>query len=189
MAELTERLNQIYDRVTDEDFLKCRGLGNEIAFYIFDYSPEHELKVRSHIDFVIKRINSQTQLKVAKVNLFNILVEHLKSRNLLDKSCQLEVSKGIEHLEKAVKAPLKTENLVKIFQESVKPDEYDIVFISGIGNSWPLARAHSLLNNLQPILCDTPLVLFYPGCYDGQSFKLFNKLRSNPYYRAFRLVP
>jgi hypothetical protein len=34
----------------------------------------------------------------------------------------------------------------------------------------------------------TPLVLFYPGIYDGQSLRLFGTLKDKPYYRAFRLV-
>jgi len=188
MAYLNERLNQIYDHVTSQDFLTCQKTTGEIAFYIFDYSPEDELKVRDHINFLLKRIGGQTDLKVVNVNLFEFLVEHLESRGLLKQACKLEINKGIKELEKAVRAPLKPENLVKLFKEKVKPNEYDLVFISGIGNAWPLARAHSLLNNLQSIIDSTPLVLFYPGTYDGQSFKLFGKLKSNPYYRAFRLI-
>ena len=189
MANLTERLNQIYDIITTEDFLKCRGLGNEIAFYIFDYPPEEELTVRDHIDFMLKRIKSQTGFKVADINLFEFVVDHLKSRNLFDKSCEVEVKHGISQLEKAVRAPLKPENLVKLFQEKVRPEEYDLTVVRGIGNAWPLARAHSLLNNLQPIMKSKPLVLFYPGTYDKQSFNLFGKLKSNAYYRAFPLIP
>lgn len=189
MANLTERLNQIYDIVTTENFLKCRGLGNEIAFYIFDYPPEEELKVRNHIDFMLKRIKNQTNYKVADINLFEFVVEHLKSRNLFDKSCDIEVKQGIPQLEKAIKAPLKPENLIKLFQEKIRPDEHDLTVVRGVGNAWPLARAHSLLNNLQPAWKNRPLVLFYPGIYDGQFFKLFDKITSNPYYRAFRLIP
>ena len=37
---LTHRLNQILPKLTSDDFLRARGIGNEIAFYIFDYAPE-----------------------------------------------------------------------------------------------------------------------------------------------------
>ena len=30
-------------------------------------------------------------------------------------------------------------------------------------------------------------VVFYPGRYDGQSLRLFGKLKNNNYYRAFKL--
>ena len=54
---------------------------------------------------------------------------------------------------------------------------------------WPLLRAHSLLNNLHAVMGKTPLVLFYPGRYDGHSLRLFGKIKGANYYRAFRLVP
>ena len=50
-------------------------------------------------------------------------------------------------------------------------------------------RAHNLLNKLHALLGHKPLVLFYPGHYSGQSLALFNKIPSNNYYRAFKLVP
>ena len=40
-----------------------------------------------------------------------------------------------------------------------------------------------------PVMGQTPLVMFYPGKYDGQSLRLFGKLKNNNYYRAFKLVP
>ena len=43
---LNERLNKILPRVISDDFLSGSGIGNEIAFYIFDYPPEDELRVR-----------------------------------------------------------------------------------------------------------------------------------------------
>ena len=57
------------------------------------------------------------------------------------------------------------------------------------GSAWPLLRAHTLLNNLHTVMGQTPLVLFYPGRYDGQSLRLFGKLKNTNYYRAFKLVP
>ena len=35
---------------------------------------------------------------------------------------------------------------------------------------------------------DTPLLMFYPGRYDGYSLNLFSKLADDHYYRAVRLV-
>jgi len=34
-----------------------------------------------------------------------------------------------------------------------------------------------------------PLVMFFPGRYDGQSLRLFDRLDDGNYYRAFKLVP
>ena len=76
-----------------------------------------------------------------------------------------------------------------VFAEVAKPEQHDLVIVSGVGSVWPLLRSHTLLNNLQPVMGNTPLVMFYPGRYDGQSLRLFGKIKSNNYYRAFKLVP
>ena len=52
-----------------------------------------------------------------------------------------------------------------------------------------MLRTHTLLSALHPHMRDTPLLMLYPGRYDGQSLRLFGKLSDNNYYRAFRLVP
>lgn len=57
-----------------------------------------------------------------------------------------------------------------------------------VGAVYPLLRTHTLLSALHPLMHETPLVLFYPGRYDGYSLRLFNKLSEDHYYRAFRLV-
>ena len=75
------------------------------------------------------------------------------------------------------------------FAEVAQPEQHDLVIVSGVGSVWPLLRSHTLLNNLQPVMGKTPLVMFYPGRYDGQSLRLFGKLKNNNYYRAFKLVP
>jgi len=185
---LTQRLNEILPKVTSTEFLSGKGLGNEIAFYIFDYPPEAELRIREHIRFLMSHIpKNRPGLRVKHVNLFDLIVDHLKERNLLEKSFQMQIDKGDKALEKALRGPLKSEKLVQIFVEVVQPEEQDLVLVSGVGGVWPLVRSHNLLNNLQTVMGQTPLVMFYPGRYDGQALRLFGKIKSNNYYRAFRL--
>ena len=187
---LTDRLNQILPKVISDEFLRGTGIGNEIAFYIFDYPPEEELRVREHIRFLLDHIPKQKPgLRVKHINLFDFVLEYLKSRNLLDKALKMQQEKGDEALKKALSGPLHENKLAAVFAEVPQPDHHDLVLISGVGSVWPLLRSHTLLNNLHPIMGRTPLVMFYPGRYDGQSLRLFGKLTNNNYYRAFKLVP
>ena len=117
------------------------------------------------------------------------MLDYLKSRNLLDRALQMQREKGDEALQKALAGPLHETKLKARFAEVAKPEEHDLVIISGVGTVWPLLRSHTLLNNLQTVMGRTPLVLFYPGRYDGQSLRLFGKVKSAPYYRAFKLLP
>lgn len=187
---LTDRLNEILPKITSDDFLSGKGLGNEIAFYIFDYPPEEELRVRDHVRFLLEHIPKQKpNLRAAHVNLFDLIVDHLKQRNLLDRSFQKQREDGDAALEKALRSPLKPEKLAQIFVDVVHPTEQDLVLVSGVGSAWPLVRTHSLLSNLHPVMKATPLVMFYPGRYDGQTIRLFGRIKSKNYYRAFKLVP
>jgi hypothetical protein len=187
---LTEQLNQILPRVTSDDFLSGKGLGNEIAFYIFDYPAEEELRVREHVCFLLDHIPQRRPgLRVNHINLFDFVLEYLQKRNLLDKALKMQQEKGDDALKKALTGPLHEDKLAAVFAEVAQPAQHDLVLLSGVGSVWPLLRSHTLLNNLHPVMGRTPLVMFYPGRYDGQSLRLFGKLKSTHYYRAFRLVP
>ena len=187
--DLDERLNKILDKVTADDFLGGQGLGNEVPFYAFDYLPQDEVKVREHVRFlqgaIIKR---RPELKVAFINLFELMLDMLKDRNKLDQSIEMQAKKGDDYMLKALKAPLDAGKVAKELVDRYPPSEFGLLVINGVGSAYPLIRTHNLLNNLQPFMGQTPLVVFYPGLYDGQSLKLFGQLGEKPYYRAFRLV-
>ena len=187
---LTERLNQILPRVTSDSFLSGAGLGNEIAFYIFAYPPERELEVRRHIAFLLEQIpHHRPGLRVRHVNLFDFAIGHLQDRNLLDKALRMQREKEPRHVIAQIETILDPEKTKYAFADAASPTEHDLVFVSGVGSVFPMMRAHKLLNNIHTVMNTTPLVLFYPGRYDGQHLSLFGKLKSDNYYRAFKLVP
>jgi len=185
-----DRLNQILPKITHEDFLSGRGLGNEIAFFIFDYPAEDELRMRQHITFLLDHIpKHKPHLRLAHVNLFDFVIDHLRERKLLEKTLELQRTKGGDFVLRNLEKILHPEKLAPLFAERVSPNEKDLVLVSGVGSVWPLMRTHSLLSNLHPVMGKTPLVMFYPGKYDGQSLRLFGKIKTDSYYRAFRLIP
>ena len=187
---LNQRLNKILPRIISDDFLSGSGVGNEIAFYIFDYPPEDELRVRDYLRTLLDHIPKQKHgLRVKDIDLFDFVLDYLKNRKLLDKAMQMQRDKGDEALKKALAGPLHESKLAGYFAEVAQPEQHDLVIVSGVGSVWPLLRSHALLNNLQPVMGKTPLVMFYPGRYDGQSLRLFGKLKNANYYRAFKLVP
>ncbi len=187
--DFDQRLNQILARITANDFLHGRGLGNEIPFYAFDYPPEQELAVRAHIAFLLEQIpKHRPNLHIAHVDLFSLIIDTLKARNFFNKALEMQRQKGNAALLKALAAPLAAGKLAAALLDQTEPGTKDVVLVSGIGSAYPLLRTHNLLNNLHAGMGSTPLVLFYPGVYDGQSLRLFGILQDTPYYRAFRLV-
>lgn len=184
------RLNQILPRLTSPELLTNSGLGNEIGFYIFDYPPEKELVVREHVSHLLNQLHKKhSDIKVKHVNLFELVVDYLKSRNHLDKALKIEREKGEGELLKSLAKSLNEEKLAKWFGETIQPQNFDLILMTGVGSAYPLIRSHGVLNNLPSIVGRVPLIVFFPGKYDMQSLKLFERINDSNYYRAFRLVP
>ena len=194
---LTERLNQILPRITNDDFLSSEGIGNEIACYIFDYPAKDELKVREHIKFMMERMASHhSGLKVLHLNMLDVVLEYLEQRRLLDKALKMQETRGDVAVLQALEGPLAAEKVRDFIATEHKPSEHDLLLLSGVGSVWPMLRAHSLLNCLHTVMGKTPMVMFYPGSFDGTTLRLFGQVASTtsspgtkPYYRAFTLVP
>jgi len=187
---LHDRLNQIPDKILSPEFLRGQGLGNEIGFWIFDYEPESELDVREYIQFLEGMLAKKHEhLKVVNINLLKSLVDYLGDRHFVEKAIEMQKNKGDDALLKALKGPLHMDKFAPYLTTKYSATDRDIIFITGVGSVWPLLRAHSLLNSLHSLLGHKPVVLFYPGHYNGQAMSLFGKIPSDNYYRAFKLVP
>lgn len=189
MSALDTRLNQILERITADDFLAGKGLGNEIPFHAFDYPPEDELKVRQHIEFLLAQAPKRRPgLRIAHINLFELALEMMQEANHFEKALAVQAKKGDSAVLKTLTKTLGGKAVAQEINNRVDFAETDVLFLSGVGNAYPMIRSHNVLNNLQPYTGQTPLVLFFPGQYDGQSLQLFGRLPDTPYYRAFRLV-
>ena len=186
-----ERLNQVLPRLASPDVLDNLGAGGEIGFWVFDYPPEHEMQMRSWITEVIApglpKLKPGIRFKV--VDLFDFVIDLLEERNLLDKAFAKQVKEGDESVLKSLRPVLKEDKLAARLVETVGVQDLDLLLIKGVGAVYPMLRTHTLLSALHPHMRDTPLVMFYPGRYDGHSLRLFNTLTEDHYYRAFRLVP
>jgi hypothetical protein len=186
-----ERLNQILPRLTSRDFLDSKGLGNEIGFWIFDYPPDREMDMRSFLSrIIVPALAKQVPaLRADTIDLFQLVIGLLEERNLLDKAMAMQLSKGDESTLVALRSVLKEDKIAQKIASQHDIANLDMLILTGVGPVYPMLRTHTLLSALHPIMGDTPLLLFFPGRYDGHSLRLFNTLGEDHYYRAFRLVP
>lgn len=186
-----QRLNQILPRITSEDFLQNRGLGNEIGFWIFEYPPEQELAMRDFLTTTVEPAltKQQPRLRHASVNLFELVIGLLEERKLLDKAIDMQAAQGDAKALESLRRVLKEDKLAQRLVQLHPPESLGLLMLTGVGAVYPMLRTHTLLSALHPLMKNTPLLMFFPGRYDGYSLRLFNKLTDKHYYRAFRLVP
>lgn len=190
MKSIYERIDEILPKIVDPSFRENKGLGNEIGFYIFDYNPKYELLIRDRVEFIKDKAKSAYGLNIVEFDLYEIMLQLLDSKGYLKKNFIMEEKKGSEQVfnatKKALRLTLDNDLLVQYISERL--DEADIVFLTGIGKAWPIIRSHTVLNNLHRIVEKQPLIMFFPGTYDGGSLMLFNYLKDDNYYRAFQLI-
>lgn len=189
--DIYERLDKILPKIQQKNFRENKGLGNEIGFHVFDYDPEDEFIVRKHIDFLKDKTNNEdSQISIKEFDLYEIMLEILVNKNYLDRTFKMEEQRGTEYIINAVKKTLrltqKNDLIVEYIRERISSN--DIIFITGVGKAWPIIRSHTVLNTLHSVVEDVPLIMFFPGVYDGLELKLFNEIKDDNYYRAFKLI-
>ena len=191
MNTLEERLDKAEALIKKPSFRQNKGLGNEVGYYIFDYPPEQELLVRERVEYIRKKNEqSDDEYRIVVFDLYEIIIEILKEKGYLEKCYEFEKKRGFDRITKAVgnmlRITAKDSLIVNYIRE--RTPEKAIVFLVGIGKCYPILRSHTVLNNLHQVIDNVPVVMFYPGKYDGQELILFGEIKDDNYYRAFKLV-
>ena len=187
MASINARLDQIIPKIKEQKFIDGRGLGNEISFYIFDYDPEDELLVRDYIKHIKKEFNiAGSARSIIEFDLYKILLELAKDMGIFEEMFRMEEQEGRGKLLEAITEFAEP----KIFLDKIEAElgDHNVVLLTGIGKVFPFVRSHNILNKLQEVIDKIPVILFFPGVYDGQSLSIFGKLKDDNYYRAFQLI-
>ncbi len=184
---IEERLELVKEKVQTEDFLKRRGTVGEIAFYIFDYPPEKEMMIRE----TISRLKSNLEKKsihVLDIDLYNLCLEILDEKISIEKVIDFEKNKGSKELFHKLEPTLKPEIIRDVIKVKMQERSLDLLFLTGVGKVWPMVRSHEILNTLQTVVNQVPMIMFYPGTWIRNELSLFDKFMDNNYYRAFRLI-
>jgi len=195
MASLEERLDQLEAAIRKPSFRQNKGKANEVNYWVFDYAPEKELDVRERIAYLKSKNTKGTDgFELVVFDLYDIITDHLESKNFVSKCESFEEKKGIAYVATTVQRTLKITDkdnlIVKYIIEHTT--ENAVVFLTGIGKCYPLLQSPEVFNkvlyNMPQEFADVPMVLFYPGTYTEQELIVFNELKEDNYYRAFRIV-
>lgn len=184
MSNITERLDQLKKTIQEEDFLKGRGLSNEINIRMFCYNAKDEMAVRYFTEHLS---NEELTCNVQIIDLYETFLSICEDKRILNRIPKLEERKGKDFLEKQFEKTCNSEVFTKKIID-IFDDNNDLLLITGVGKVFPFMRVHALLNTLQEYFNNKPIVVLYPGTFDGHYVKLFNKLKSNEYYRAFNMI-
>lgn len=189
---MQDRFNHLLGVISGQRFLNKQGLGNEVPFFICPFRPGEEVAM-ARLQRQLQNKLDQTGVRTLDINLYDLSIELLKERGILDQILEMEASVSKAELKELLQGVLDPEaHLVPAISKRMQDADFDVMFISGVGEVFPYIRSHNVLNNLQSAAKDKPTLMFFPGAYThsletGASLDLFGRLRDDKYYRAFNI--
>ena len=191
---LTQQEEHLFKVLSSQRFLKMEGLGNEVAHFIYDYDPTWALDVAEVKRRIKTKLETEVGIKVFEINLYDLSVELLKERNVWSRVIAAEPTMDKRDFIKMLQNMLDPQmHLAPAIKSRIDSETFDILFLTGIGEVFPFIRSHTVLNNLQTVVSDTPMLMFFPGRYDvsttqGSSLVLFSQLKDDSFYSAKRIL-
>jgi len=189
---LAERFEHLLKIISTPAFLNREGLGNEVPFFICPYDPSEMIEIEKMVSNLHKQLGNR-EIKVLTINLYDISLELLKRRGLLERILEEEEELGKDELKELLQGVLDVEkHIIPCIKEYMDVADFHVMFITGVGQVFPYIRSHNVLNNLQKTAKEQPTVMFFPGSYthtleEGASLDLFGLLHDDKYYRAFNI--
>ena len=185
MSELKERLDSLRILMQEPEFLEGKGLSNEVNIRIFCYDPSEEMMVRQFIEKIMA--DESMDCHLIEYNLYEVFLSICEDKRISKTIPLMEEKKGMEFIRDQMSRM--ANNMAFVNKMKYEPHEAgDVIVITGVGDVFPFIRVHDLLNAMQPEFPDLPILVFYPGSYDGRDVQLFNRLKKNSYYRAFNVI-
>lgn len=163
---------------------KFNGMNQLIKGVMRSYTESEQL---DRLDKNWKEIDG---FELVEYDLYDMIIDFLESKNFLEKCFDFEKKRGLERITKAVTNSMKINEDDSLIVQYIKEHtpKAAVVFLTGIGKCYPILRSHKVLNNLHQAFVRVPVVMFFPGTYNEQELILFNEIKDDNYYRAFRLV-
>ena len=191
MAGIQERLDLMEAAIRKPSFRQSSGRANEINYWVFYYDPSKELEVRERIEYMKKKnAKGVDGFELVVFDLYDIILDYLEKEEFLEQCYRFEKKRGLDRITRAVSNSMKINDDDSLIVQYIRDHtpENAVVFLTGIGKCYPILRSHKVLNNLHQAFVRVPVVMFFPGTYNEQELILFNEIKDDNYYRAFRLV-
>lgn len=185
MSDIKERLDKLKELIQTEEFLQGKGLSNEVNIRMFCYEADEEMIVKHFV----KKLAEDSTLKcnIIEKDLYKVFLSICDDMAIIEAISDMEEADGSEELLNQLHSTINNDEfMAKMRYEPHR--EGDVLLLTGVGDVFPFMRMHNLLEALQPYFSDIPILVMYPGKFDGHYLKLFDKLKPNDYYRAFNIV-
>lgn len=191
-SPIATRFDHLLNVISSQRFLRMEGIGKEVPFFVVPYCPTEHLEIEAIRGQLINKLRHKG-IRVLEINLYDLSKELMDVegdwQHWIDNEASTSKVDLLEALQNLTDAETK---LAPAIASKISESEFDVLFLSGVGEVFPYIRSHTVLNNLQSVAKSHPMVMFFPGDYshsleDGASLDLFGRLHDDKYYRAFNI--
>lgn len=188
--ELRAHLRRI---ITSPRVLRATGPGNEIPFYICPFAPEDQVRMGEECALLKAELEADG-VPVLEINLYDLVIGLLRELLDWDQLADYEQNETKDEFLKELQSTINLDEvLIPRIRELTAAQPFRALFLTGVGEAFPVIRSHQILNNLQSVLKDAPTVIFFPGRYshgfaNGSSLQVLCRLEEDHYYRAHNLL-
>lgn len=185
MSGIKEHLDNLRSRIQEPDFLEGKGLSNEVNIHMFCYEAEDEMIVQHFLNQL--KTDQSISCRLIECNLYKTFLSICEDLDILDAIPEMEEADGGSFLLEQLHSAIGGDEFIEKMQYSPH-EKGDVLMLTGVGDVFPFMRVHALLEALQPYFSDVPILVMYPGEYNGHQMRLFHRLQPNDYYRAFNVI-
>lgn len=185
MGEIKERLDGLRALMQEDDFLDGKGLSNEVNIRIFCYDAADEMTVRHFIRQI--KSDQSMRCRIVECDIYKVFLEICDDMDITEAIPDMEEADGGDYLLEQLHSAIGVEEFIEKIQYSPHK-RGDVLLLTGVGDAFPFMRVHTLLEALQPYFSDIPILVMYPGEFNGYYLRLFDRLEPNDYYRAFNII-
>jgi hypothetical protein len=185
MRDIKERLDELRELIQQPDFLEGKGLSNEVNIRIFCYDITEEMTVQQFLRQL--RSDGTLHCRLIQCNLYETFLSICDDLGITEAIPDMEEAEGSDFLMNQLHSAVGGRELIEKIQYAPH-QKGDVLMLTGVGDVFPFMRVHALLEAVQPNFSDIPILVMYPGTFDGHRLKLFDRLKPNDYYRAFNVI-
>lgn len=191
-------LEDLFSRLTRPDFQDFRTGLLTFPAYIYTYPAEQEYRFREEVCELRDRLRRPNHfLDCLLINVYDAFLDYLRVQdlgngdNLLNDILQSDESSP-ELNRRTILRHIQTEAFTGFVARMIRTHMADgnprtrtpYVLVHGFGSVFPFLRTNDFLTRFEPHVTDYKMILFYPGEYEDNRYRMFGRLEPRPVYRA-----
>ena len=153
----------IVERLSDDTLLGRKGYTMRQSTYVLPYPPVQRSYARDLIAAICSDDLPNRGVRAMRVNLYDIVLDYLDSEGMWEPLCEAEQTATRDELIMMLQDTISVSDVIKpVVEAAIDDSACDIAFITGVGETFPFVRTHTLLGEIET---DKPVVLVFPGEY------------------------